>query len=243
MKESDKVDIHFLSFARMSNRALQDYLKAVYKLAGDDDHPVTTSALAERLKVAQPSVTGMVKKLAAEGLMRHIPYQGVRLTPAGRRVAVETIRRHRIVEQFLVQVLGLSWDEVDAEAEVLEHAVSERVVNRMWEVLGCPSSDPHGSPIPPPHADLHEVRDLIPLAEASLAIDLCVARLHERSPEELRYLADLGLMPGSTVRVEERAPFHGPLMIRIGKGLHVLDAGMASAILVQAEAMEKDCCR
>lgn len=222
----------------MSQRALQDYLKALYKLSGDDDRPVTTSALAERLKVAQPSVTGMVKKLAAEGLMQHIPYQGVRLTPAGRRVAVETIRRHRIVEQFLVQVLGLSWDEVDAEAEVLEHAVSERVVNRMWEVLGRPDSDPHGSPIPPPHADLFDARELRSLAEAPLATALCVARLHERSPEELRYLADLGLTPGASLRVEERAPFHGPLMIRVGKGLHVLDAGLASAILVQVDGHE-----
>ncbi len=219
----------------MSNRALQDYLKATYKLSGEDGGPVSTSALAERLKVAQPSVTGMVKKLAAEGLIEHIPYQGVRLTPAGKRVAVETIRRHRIVEQFLVQVLGLSWDEVDAEAEVLEHAVSERVVNRMWEVLGRPESDPHGSPIPPPHADLFESRALCPLAEAPLGISVRVARLHERSPDELRYLADLGLVPGGEVRVEERAPFNGPLMIRAGGALHALDAGMAHAIWVHAE--------
>ncbi len=219
----------------MSQRALQDYLKATYKLSGDDERPVTTSALAERLNVAQPSVTGMVKKLAAEGLMQHIPYQGVRLTPAGRRVAVETIRRHRIVEQFLVQVLGLSWDEVDAEAEVLEHTVSERVVNRMWEVLGRPDSDPHGSPIPPPHADLQESRDLCALSDAPTGVLLRVARLHERSPEALRYLAGLGVVPGGEVRVVERAPFNGPLMIGAGQALHALDAGMAQAIWVHAE--------
>ncbi|MEW6445217.1 MAG: metal-dependent transcriptional regulator [Pseudomonadota bacterium] len=222
----------------MSNRALQDYLKATYKLAGDGGQPVSTSALAERLKVAQPSVTGMVKKLAAEGLIEHIPYQGVRLTQAGRRVAVETIRRHRVVEQFLVQVLGLSWDEVDAEAEVLEHAVSERVVNRMWEVLGCPDSDPHGSPIPPPDAELRESRALLPLSSARMGAPLRIARLHERSPNELRYLAGLGLTPGGEVRVEERAPFNGPLMIRTGEAMHVLDAGMAEAILVHAEEAE-----
>lgn len=223
----------------MSSRALQDYLKAIYKLAGDTAEPVSTSALAERLRVAQPSVTGMAKKLAAEGLIEHIPYQGVRLTPAGRRVAVETIRRHRIVEQFLVQVLGLSWDEVDAEAEVLEHSVSERVVNRMWEVLGRPASDPHGSPIPPPHEDLHEPRALCALADAPRGGCLRVARLHERSPEELRYLADLGLTPGAAVRVEERAPFQGPLLIRINNALHVLDAGLATAILVEIGAVDK----
>ena len=134
----------------MSTRALQDYLKAIYKLADDSVEAVSTSALAERLGVAAPSVTGMVKRLAAEGLIEHVPYQGVTLTVEGRRVAVETIRKHRIVEQFLVQVLGLTWDEVGAEGEVLEHCVSARVVNRMWEVLGRPASDPHGSPIPPP---------------------------------------------------------------------------------------------
>lgn len=219
----------------MSSRALQDYLKAIYKLAGDTAEPVSTSALAERLKVAQPSVSGMIKKLAAEGLIEHLPYQGVRLTEAGRKVAVETIRRHRIVEQFLVQVLGLSWDEVDAEAEVLEHSVSERVVNRMWEVLGCPASDPHGSPIPPPDADLYESRMLCPLAEAPLGCKLRIARLHERSPEELRYLGGLGLMPDAMVCVEERAPFHGPLMIRVKDGLHVLDAKLAAAILVELD--------
>lgn len=223
----------------MSSRALQDYLKAVYKLAGDTAEPVSTSALAERLKVAQPSVSGMVKKLAAEGLIEHIPYQGVRLTAAGRRVAVETIRRHRIVEQFLVQVLGLSWDEVDAEAEVLEHSVSERVVNRMWEVLGRPASDPHGSPIPPPHEDLHELRVLCALVDAPLGPCLRVARLHERRPEELRYLGGLGLVPEALVWVEERAPFQGPLMIRVNGALHVLDAGLAAAILVEVNDQEE----
>ncbi|MEO1750833.1 metal-dependent transcriptional regulator [Thiofaba sp. EF100] len=223
----------------MSSRALQDYLKAIYKLAGDTAEPVSTSALAERLKVAQPSVSGMVKKLAAEGLIEHIPYQGVRLTATGRRVAVETIRRHRIVEQFLVQVLGLSWDEVDAEAEVLEHSVSERVVNRMWEVLGRPASDPHGSPIPPPHEDLHELRVLCALVDAPLGLCLRVARLHERRPEELRYLGGLGLVPEALVWVEERAPFQGPLMIRVNGALHVLDAGLAAAILVEVNDQEE----
>lgn len=217
----------------MSSRAFQDYLKAIYKLSGEEEKAVSTSDLAERLKLAQASVSGMVKKLAAEGLIEHTPYQGVRLTAEGRRVAVEIIRRHRILELFLVQVLGLSWDEVDAEAEVLEHCVSERVVNRMWEVLGWPKRDPHGAPIPPPHAELHEPRALCSLVHAPQGRVLRVARLHERSPEELRYLADLGLTPGAEVQVEERAPFQGPLMIRVGSGLHVLGVCMAEAILVQ----------
>ncbi len=216
----------------MSTRALQDYLKAIYKLAGEPTQPVYTSALAERLAVSAPSVTGMMKKLAAEGLIEHVPYQGVTLTVEGRRVAVETIRKHRIVEQFLVQVLGLTWDEVDAEAEILEHCVSSRVVNRMWEVLGRPASDPHGSPIPPPDEDLHEARSLCALSDAPLQISLHLARLSERQPEELRYLAERGLVPGACISIEERVPSCGALMVRVNERLHVLDAALAQALMV-----------
>ncbi len=216
----------------MSSRALQDYLKAIYKLSTDASSAVSTSALAERLGVAAPSVSGMMKKLAAEGLIAHVPYQGVTLTAEGRRVAVETIRKHRIIEQFLVQVLGLSWDQVDAEAEVLEHCVSAQVVNRMWEVLGRPSSDPHGSPIPPPDGDLHDHRQLCALCAAPLQVDLRLARLVERPPEELRYLAERGLVPGAQVRIEERVPGSGALMLRVGERLHVLDRTLAEALFV-----------
>ncbi|OYY74732.1 MAG: hypothetical protein B7Y40_03950 [Gammaproteobacteria bacterium 28-57-27] len=218
----------------MSSRALQDYLKTIYKLAGDSTSAVSTSALAERLGVAAPSVSGMMKKLAAEGLIEHVPYQGVHLTDKGRRVAVETIRKHRIVEQFLVQVLGLTWDEVDAEAEILEHCVSSRVVNRMWEVLGRPVSDPHGSPIPPPDEDLHDARRLCSLCDAPLHVSLRLARLSERLPEELRYLAERGLVPGASVSIEERVPSSGALMVRVGERLHVLDALLAQALMVDA---------
>jgi len=216
----------------MSTRALQDYLKAIYKLAGEPTQPVSTSALAERLAVSAPSVTGMMKKLAAEGLIEHVPYQGVTLTVEGRRVAVETIRKHRIVEQFLVQVLGLTWDEVDAEAEVLEHCVSARVVNQMWEVLGRPLSDPHGSPIPLPDEDLREARSLCALSDAPLQISLHLARLSERQPEELRYLAERGLVPGACISIEERVPSSGALMVRVNERLHVLDAALAQALMV-----------
>lgn len=216
----------------MSTRALQDYLKTIYKLAGDSTQAVSTSALAERLGVAAPSVSGMMKKLAAEGLIEHVPYQGVHLTDEGRRVAVETIRKHRIVEQFLVQVLGLTWDEVDAEAEVLEHCVSSRVVNRMWEVLGRPASDPHGSPIPLPDEDLRDARALCAMSEAPMHTSLRLARLSERQPEELRYLAERGLIPGASVLIEDRVPSNGALMVRVGERLNVLDAELAQALLV-----------
>ncbi len=219
----------------MSSRALQDYLKTIYKLAGEPAQAVSTSALAERLGVAAPSVTGMMKKLAAEGLIEHVPYQGVHLTEEGRRVAVETIRKHRIVEQFLVQVLGLSWDEVDAEAEILEHCVSRRVVNQMWEVLGRPENDPHGSKIPPPDEDLFDARQLCSLCDAPLHVNLRLARLSERQPEELRYLAERGLVPGASVRIEDRVPSSGALMVRVAERLHVLDGELAQALMVDVE--------
>jgi len=149
-------------------------------------------------------------------------------------VAVETIRKHRIVEQFLVQVLGLTWDEVDAEAEILEHCVSKRVVNQMWEVLGRPVSDPHGSPIPPPDEDLHDARRLCALSAAPLHVNLRLARLSERQPEELRYLAERGLIPGASVRIEERLPSSGALMVRVGERSHVLDVSLANALMVDA---------
>ena len=221
----------------MSTRALQDYLKAIYKLAGDASDPVSTSALAERLAIAQPSVSGMVKKLAAEGLLEHVPYQGVHLTGKGRQVAVETIRKHRIVEQFLVQVLGLTWDEVDAEAEVLAHCVSKRVVNQMWEVLGRPENDPHGSPIPLPDEDLFDARQLCSLCDAPLHMNLRLARLSERQPEELRYLAERGLVPGASVRIEDRVPSSGALMVRVAERLHVLDGELAQALMVDVEGV------
>jgi DtxR family Mn-dependent transcriptional regulator len=221
----------------MNNRASQDYLKAIYKLTEDTQGTVSTSALADRLGIAQPSVSSMVKKLAVGGLLEHLPYQGVHLTDEGRRVAVETIRKHRIVEQFLVQILDLSWDEVDAEAEVLEHCVSKRVVNQMWEVLGRPESDPHGSPIPQPDAALLDLRNLCALTEAPLHVNLRLARLYERSPEELRYLAERGLVPGAELCIMERAALNGGLVLRVaGDQLHELDAGLARALWVQAGA-------
>jgi DtxR family Mn-dependent transcriptional regulator len=228
-----------IEFSPMSSVALQDYLKIIYKLEEgllqDETRAVSTSAIAERLGVAPASVTAMLKKLDERGLIRHARYQGAMLTEAGREIAVEMIRRHRVIELFLVQMLGFRWDEVDVEAEVLEHAFSEKVVNRLWEVLGRPETDPHGSPIPPPNSGLHEPRELLPLNRAPVGMTLCIARLQERSPDELRYLARLGLVPGASVIVREAAPFDGPLLINVADGLHALDGGLSSAILVEAD--------
>ncbi|MDD3610281.1 MAG: metal-dependent transcriptional regulator [Halothiobacillaceae bacterium] len=221
----------------MPSIAFEDYLKCIYKLedalpVDNGGRGVSTSSIAERLGISQASVTAMLKKLAERGLVRHERYQGAMLTDEGRRIAVEMIRRHRIIELFLVRMLGLRWDEVDAEAEVLEHAFSEKVVNRLWDVLGRPDADPHGSPIPPPNALLQESRALVPLSEAPLDSWHRIARLQERRPEELRYLAEHALHPGASVRVVEVAPFKGPLLIEVEGRLHPLDLALADAIFV-----------
>ncbi|SIO11752.1 iron (metal) dependent repressor, DtxR family [Sulfurivirga caldicuralii] len=215
----------------MHSRSVQDYLKALYKLQHNDT-PVSTSELAARLHVAPASATAMIKKLADAGLVEHVPYQGSRLTESGRREAVNMVRRHRIIEQFLQEVLHYRWDEVDEEAEVLEHAVSDKMVDRMWEVLGRPSHDPHGSPIP--DADGHVPHQPgTPLSEWPDNTPATIVRLVERSPEELRYFAQQGIRPGEAVQIVQRAPFDGPITIRTASGETSLSPELAQAIHVQ----------
>jgi DtxR family Mn-dependent transcriptional regulator len=208
--------------------AIQDYLKVIYKLQAASGR-ATTSAVAERMGVAQPSVTAMVKKLAALGLAEHEPYRGVVLTDAGTRVALEVIRHHRLLEQYLAETLGMSIDAVHAEAERLEHALSEEVEARIDESLGFPTHDPHGDPIPDAslrveHAPLTSLADLEPGAEAT------IRRVPDGNPELLRYLAGLALVPGSQVRVWESAPLGGPLTVSVGRHRHAISREVAGLI-------------
>lgn len=213
----------------LNSRSVQDYLKALYKLQ-QGETPVSTSLLAERLGVAPASATAMLKKLAEAKLVEHIPYQGGRLTDQGRQQALKMVRRHRIIEQFLREVLHYRLDEVDAEAEVLEHAVSDKLIERMWQVLGQPSHDPHGAPIPDSQGRLPQ-ETAHPLTQCPRHTPLLITRLKERSPEQLRYLHQLGIQPGHTVTILERAPFNGPLTVRTPTGEHPLAAELADAIL------------
>ena len=179
------------------SRAVEDYLKAVYKLqqAGD---PVSTTALAEELDRSAASVTNMVKSLAAQGLLRHTPYRGVLLTATGKAAALRIIRRHRVIELYLIERLGFSWEDVHAEAERLEHAASEALIDRMAQALGEPSIDPHGSPIPTRDGELART-EWIPLAELKGGRGV-VREVSDRSPRTLRELAALGLFPGTRIR-------------------------------------------
>ena len=183
----------------MPTPAAEDYLKAIYAL-GRGGEAATTSALAERLDVAPASATGMLKKLAAAGLVAHERYQGAHLTEAGRLVAVETIRHHRIVETYLHHALGVPWDRLHAEAEALEHVLSEDLEARMDAALGHPTHDPHGAPIPTPDLELHE-RDLLPLARLAPGQAATVARVSDHDPGLLRAVGAAGLYPGVRFRL------------------------------------------
>lgn len=217
----------------MSSKAFEDYLKVIYKLAerGKEGKGVSTSSIADRLNISQASVSNMLKKLAEAQWIKYEPYYGVSLTNAGRKNALSTIRKHRILEQFLVEKLGYSWDEVDVEAEVLEHAISDKFTNRMWESLGKPLRDPHGSPIPDENGDII-ADDVVPLTELPEKTHAEVVRIQNRSPEELRYFASIGLIKDATILINAKAPFKGPLSIEIDGKFHALDYTLSESVLV-----------
>jgi DtxR family Mn-dependent transcriptional regulator len=218
----------------MFSEAMQDYLKAIYKLE-QQGGVVSTSALAEAMQVAAASATGMVKKLASLKLVRHNPYQGVLLTKAGQKMALEVIRHHRLLELYLAAALGYSWDKVHEEAERLEHVISEEFEEKIFEALGRPTRDPHGDPIPTKDGTLvagsHErLSDMEPGATG------VIRRVSDRNAEMLRYLALRGLVPDATVQVVEKAPFNGPITVKTGETAHVLGRDLASHIHVESGA-------
>jgi DtxR family Mn-dependent transcriptional regulator len=212
--------------------AMQDYLKAVYRLQASGG-AATTQQVAEALDVSGPSVTNMVKRLAELGLVRYEPYRGVELTPAGERIALEVVRHHRLLELYLVTSLGYGWDEAHAEADRLEHHISEDLEARLDAALGHPATDPHGDPIPA--ADGTVVTMVaVPLSELPLDRRAVVRRVADGDPARLRYLAELGLVPGATVVVIERLPFEGPLRVIVGETERLVGLPLAGAVAVAA---------
>jgi DtxR family Mn-dependent transcriptional regulator len=212
---------------------MEDYLKAVYRLR-DSVEPggqVTTQRLADELGVTGPSVTNMVKRLHDLRLLSHTRYHGVELTPAGEKIALEVIRHHRLLELYLAETLGYPWDEVHAEAERLEHHVSEELEARMDSVLGHPTRDPHGDPIPSREGRIDSVSALS-LVDLDPGERATVSRVSDRDPEQLRYLGGLGLYPGATVAVAERLPFDGPLRIEVAGTEHIIGRSLAAAVHV-----------
>jgi DtxR family transcriptional regulator, Mn-dependent transcriptional regulator len=208
--------------------AVQDYLKAIYVLESSDER-VTTSALARRMGVSAPSATAMTKRLDELGLVERLPYRGVALTDEGRRGALEVVRHHRLLERYLVDRLGLSLDEVHAEAELLEHALSEELEAKIDAELGFPTHDPHGDPIPDSelrlvHGESRSLLDLEPGARGS------VARVPDGDSELLRYLGELGIVPDASVEMLAHAPFGGPVTVRTSSGEHAISRELADRI-------------
>jgi DtxR family Mn-dependent transcriptional regulator len=216
--------------ARGLTAAVQDYAKAIYTLESRDGEASTT-ALATLLEVRPASVSGMLRKLSALGLVEHERYRGVRLTARGRRVALEVIRHHRLVELFLVESLGMTWDEVHAEAEVLEHALSEELEELIAAKLGNPTVDPHGDPIPSRELKLAE-KAAPALVELEPGETATFVRISDTDPEMLRFLGERGIVPGTKLEVVDRQPFDGPLFVRVGGKVHALGSVLARAMRV-----------
>ncbi len=217
----------------MITQAIQDYLKIIYKLADANGDAVTTNSIAERLDVSQASVTGMIKKLAELKLISHAPYHGVELTGAGRKIALETIRHHRLLELYLAEALGYRWDQVHEEAEKLEHVISEEFEDKVAVLLGNPTTDPHGAPIPTKDGKIRE-RTLVPLTCAEQGQKVTVEQVSDSNPEMLRYLAGIGIFPKVEVDVLEKAPFEGPLLIKIGSKKHHVGRTLTDCVLIAA---------
>jgi DtxR family Mn-dependent transcriptional regulator len=214
--------------------AIEDYAKAIYALERRVGEAVTTNALAERLGVTPGSASGMVKRLAELGLVEHEPYRGVQLTDDGRRVALEVIRHHRLLELYLVQSLGVPWDRVHEEAEVLEHVLSEELEELIAVKLGNPTHDPHGDPIPTRELTIEE-EPTQSLQSLQAAATGRFTRVSDSDPEMLRFLADRGISPGDSFEVIDKQPFGGPLFIRFGDNVHVLGGDLAKAMRVEVD--------
>jgi len=211
--------------------AVEDYVKAVYMLELREE-TVSTTALAARLEVTPAAVSGMLRKLTTLGLVEHQPYHGVRLTDRGRLVALEVIRHHRLLELFLVENLGMGWDEVHAEAEVLEHVLSEELEEVIAAKLGHPTLDPHGDPIPSRELAIADDGASCDLYQLEPGAHATLVRVSDDDPEMLRFLTERGITPGTRLELIDRQPFEGPLSVRVGDDVHVLGAVLTRAMRV-----------
>lgn len=209
---------------------VEDYLKAIYAI-GKGTGPAATNEIAQRLALAPASVSGMVRRLADQGLLAYERYHGVKLTETGRLAALRTLRRHRVIEAYLARALGYQWDRVHDEAERLEHAASDELVDKMAAMIGEPDVDPHGAPIPTREGavDETEYRSLADLAPGKTGV---VVRVTDEDPEMLRYLGELSIRPGTRVTIRTRAPFDGPITLTVGKQELSIGPVLAACVLI-----------
>lgn len=210
---------------------MENYLKAIYKLERSDER-ATTGQVAKRLGISAPSASRMLKRLSEADLVLHSPYQGVRLTDKGRAQALRVVRNHRILESYLVKVLGMSWDCVDAEVEGIEHVVSDELINRMEEALGFPRVDPHGSPIPARDGSLPNLDGTVALPEVQPGGRARVSRVVDAPPEALSHLESRGMKPGTEILFVRQEPFHGPLVLEIDGEERILGIELARRVQV-----------
>jgi DtxR family transcriptional regulator, Mn-dependent transcriptional regulator len=217
------------------SEAVENYAKAIYSLQHRTGEPVATNDLADRLQVTPASASGMIKKLADQGLVEHVPYRGVQLTRDGEHIALEVLRHHRLLELYLVEQLGVPWDRVHEEAEALEHVISEDLEARIAAKLGNPTHDPHGDPIPDAKLKIDEstTRSLADLEPGDRGR---FVRVSDSDPAMLRYLSERGVTLGDALEVLDRQPFGGPLTVRFGDTLQLLGGALAAAMRVELEA-------
>lgn len=221
---------------RPTSPVQEDYLKALHRLSGGDRATLVPNAqLAEELEVSPGSVSEMLGKLATLNLVVHYPYRGARLTPAGSKIAIEMIRHHRLIETYLVAALGYGWDEVHEEADRLEHSISERLEERMWQALGEPAFDPHGDPIPTPDFVVAQIPTSA-LQEARAGSEVRIAQVSDRDPERLRALQRLGVVPGRPVRIVRESVWEAPITVEIEGVQIAIPLGLARAVSVEATA-------
>jgi DtxR family Mn-dependent transcriptional regulator len=214
----------------MISESMEDYLKAIFEVL-DRDERAATSTIAGRMGIAPSSVTAMLKRLDEMGLVSYEPYRGATLTDAGRKHALEVVRHHRLIELYLSKALGVPWDQVHAEAEKLEHVISEDLERRMADALDDPRVDPHGSPIPALDGTLTRV-ETRPLVDATPGCRFRVVEVDDRDPELLRYLARRSLIPGTRSELVRFEPFDGPVVVRLDDGEIPLGRTAAAAVRV-----------
>jgi DtxR family transcriptional regulator, Mn-dependent transcriptional regulator len=210
--------------------AMREYLAEIYRLQ-EDEPTVSTTSLADRLNVSAPAIPRMLKRLQSAGFVKHVPYQGVALTELGREEALKELRRHRILEVFLVQVMGFTWDEAHDHSEDLGQGLNDALTQRMAEMSGFPSRCPHGEPIPDEEGNLPPIND-ISIMNLSVGHKGVISRVRTHDLEKLRYFASLKLVPGSEFEIVGRAPFNGPMRLRIGRDEIVLGAELTQSLWV-----------
>jgi DtxR family transcriptional regulator, Mn-dependent transcriptional regulator len=215
----------------LNHQAIEDYLKTIFSLA-ESESPVSTSRIAEARQVKPASVTSMLRRLADLNLVNYEKHYGVTLTESGEKIALEVLRHHRLLELYLMEALGFSWDEVHEQADLLEHVISEKLEERIAAALGHPTLDPHGDPIPAKDGSM-VLQETQPLAALSVGDERLVTRIvDDANGDMLRHLADLGLMPGALVRVTAVAPFDGPMTIEVGGQAQLVGPKVARSVLV-----------